>query len=171
MKKTQPHIIRLWNPLFPKLYTRDEEGHIENYPVDLTPEEIVSYQEQILTAIERAWRLDDGVQGLAKDLKSERLMEKVVGIHPSVEEWENQLWGITEVRLLDSLTEEEHRLLVEEITGQFSDGWGEAFEQRQINTPEGELHISFWSSESWFFIKPEEEMLIEFSEGTQMKLN
>lgn len=99
------------------------------------------------------------------------LTEKVVGIHPTVEEWENQLWGITEVRLLDSLTEEEHRLLVDELTAQFSDGWGEAFEQRPINTPEGELHISFWNSGSQFFIKQEEEMLMELSETTQMRLN
>jgi hypothetical protein len=48
--------------------------------------------------------------------------------------------------------------LKSEWCGQESDGWGEGAEQRPIRTSKGELYVSFWSSNSDFFIKTEEEL-------------
>ena len=42
--------------------------------------------------------------------------------------------------------------------GQESDGWGEGFEQRPIQTLEGELYVSFWNSGNDFFIATEEQL-------------
>lgn len=170
MHKKELQTIRLWNPLFPKTYERDHDGHVANYPTSLSASEIVSYQEKILAAIDQLKHPDEGERGLAIYLDPEVLAEKVYSIHPSVEEWDNQLWGITEIQTHDSLDEEEYRYLVEMLEGQFADGWGEKLEQRPIVIPEGELYLSFWTLGDGFFIKLEEEMLRELSESTGLSI-
>lgn len=39
--------------------------------------------------------------------------------------------------------------LVDFITGQFSDGWGETFEQDVFDTCDEDFYASFWWSENW----------------------
>mgnify|MGYP000854494526 CR=1 FL=1 len=48
--------------------------------------------------------------------------------------------------------------IAEWLSGQFSDGWGEGLEQREIKVDDGELYVSFWDSSNRFFIKPEDEL-------------
>lgn len=64
------------------------------------------------------------------------------------------------------LTEVETAKLLDFITGQLSDGWGEGFEQRPIKTNDGEIFVSFWNSED-FFIKPEQEL----KQGAEQNFN
>jgi hypothetical protein len=45
--------LRLWNPLFPHIYPRNEWGDLENNPVDLSAGEILEYEDKILDLIER----------------------------------------------------------------------------------------------------------------------
>ena len=77
---------------------------------------------------------------------------------PSVELWKNELWGVLEVKTYGELTDGELKELVEEWNGQASDGWGECFEQRPIETSEGELYVSFWNSGKDFSIQTEKEL-------------
>jgi hypothetical protein len=37
------------------------------------------------------------------------------------------------------------------------DGWGEGFEQREIETDIGDIYVSFWNYRDWF-IKSAEEL-------------
>ena len=53
MEKQELQALRLWNPLFPKIYRKNEWGDTENEPEDIDANEIVEYQEEILAAIER----------------------------------------------------------------------------------------------------------------------
>jgi len=39
--------------------------------------------------------------------------------------------------------------LVSFVTGQFSDGWGETFEQQEFNTGAENFYASFWRKENW----------------------
>ncbi len=53
MEKKGLQTLRLWNPLFTKIYRKNEWGDTENEPEDMDTNEIVEYQEEILAAIER----------------------------------------------------------------------------------------------------------------------
>lgn len=62
--------------------------------------------------------------GLAVYLDDD-LSRKVYSINPTVEEWNGELWGVTELQTHDTLSPFELAELTEWISGQFSDGWGE----------------------------------------------
>lgn len=56
------------------------------------------------------------------------------------------------------LTHTEESILVDDITGQFSDGWGEHFEQWEVKTSDGaELFVSFWQSGPGYQLTQEPE--------------
>lgn len=150
--------LRLISPLFPHLYRKNEYGVLENEPEDLSPHELLSYQEQIKAAIASDRSLIDNPRGLAEYLHDAALQQKIVSILPSVEERDGALWGVTEVQLSQPLTPEKLGQLTEWLEGQLADGWGEGFEQKAIPILEGELSISFWNSSDQFFIKPEDEL-------------
>ena len=59
---------------------------------------------------------------------------KVLSAIPSVELRDGELMGCTTVRLKEPLNDVEMKALQEYLRGQFSDGWGEGFEQWEIYT-------------------------------------
>ena len=63
-----------------------------------------------------------------------------------------------DVRLTEPMTEEEEKELRDWIRGQNSDGLGEGFEQRPINTDEGDLYVSYWNSSDEYFLCTEDEL-------------
>lgn len=161
--------LRLWNPLFPHIYPRNEWGDLENNPVDLSAGEILEYEDKILDLIERERLSDEGKRGLAVYLDDD-LSRKVHSISPSVEEWNGELWGVTEVQTYCDLSPSEFSELTDWLTGQFSDGWGEGLEQREIKVDDGELCVSFWDNSDRFFIKPEDELKNSQSSGFGMTM-
>ena len=75
---------------------------------------------------------------------SDSIKEKVKSAVVSVESAEDILYGCTTLHLKENLTSEEFHELCEYITGQYSDGWGEGFEQRNIQVDGGTLNVHFW---------------------------
>lgn len=147
--------LRLFSPLFPCIYRKNEGGDLENESEDLAPGEVLEYEDEILTLIKKERLPSEGNRGLAVYL-DDNLSQKIYSITPSVEEWNDELWGVTEVQTQDELSSSELTELTEWLSGQFSDGWGEDLEQREIKVDDGELYISFWDHSDRFFIKPED---------------
>ena len=85
------------------------------------------------------------------------IKEKVVSAVPSVKESDGVLYGCTTLELKEYLETEELSELCEYLTGQYSDGWGEGFEQQEIQVDGGELHVHFWQPRDYLFeqVKPE----------------
>lgn len=75
---------------------------------------------------------------------SDSIKEKVKSAIVSVESAEGVLYGCTTLRLKEYLESEELQELCDYITGQYSDGWGEEFEQRDIRVDGGTLNVHFW---------------------------
>lgn len=86
--------------------------------------------------------------------------DKLVSAEWTVEERNGELYGCVNVRLREVLTEEEEESLKDWIVGQNSDGFGESFEQRPLETEEGDLYISFWNAGKDYFIYNKDEMEI-----------
>ena len=127
------------------------------------------YETQILELIQREHLDHEGQRGLALYLDNQLLARKICSMHPTVEVWHGELWGVLEIKSRGTLSEKELEAVKEYWQGQESDGWGEGFEQREIQTLEGELYVSFWNSGDDFFIKTEEE-LKESKQGSVMRM-
>ena len=155
--KNELQSLRLFSPLFPHLYRKNEWGDLDDYREDLSAGEVLEYEDEILAHIQKEKLPDEGERGLAVYLDDD-LSQKVYSINPSVEEWNGELWGVTEVQTHGSLSAPELVELTEWLSSQFSDGWGEGLEQREIKIDDGELYLSFWDSSDRFFIKPEDEL-------------
>ena len=132
--------------------------------------DICDYQEDILSLIEREHLDTEGDRGLAVYLDHVLLRRKVYSMNPTVEIWQGELWGVLEVRTHGKLSAGEMQELISEWSGQCSDGWGEGFEQRPINTGDGELYVSFWNAGSDFSIRPEQELKGEQAQGFGMQM-
>lgn len=83
------------------------------------------------------------------------IKEKVTSAVVSVKEVEGVLYGCTTLALKEFLDEAEMKELCDYITGQYSDGWGEGFEQRDIEVEGGTLNVHFWKRNGFCFKEQE----------------
>ena len=123
---------------------------------DLTP--YASEIQEKITEYSRVGHEDDKTDNLMDYFDgSAAIKEKVVSAVPSVKESDGVLYGCTTLELKEYLETEELSELCEYLTGQYSDGWGEGFEQQGIQVDEGELYIHFWQPKGYLFeqVKPE----------------
>ena len=155
--KSELQTLRLFSPLFPHIYRKNAWGDLDDYREDLSAGEVLEYEDKILALIQKEKLPSEGERGLAVYLDDD-LSRKVYSINPTVEEWNGELWGVTQVQTYGTLSLSELVELNEWISSQFSDGWGEGLEQREIKVDDGELYLSFWDSSDRFFIKPEDEL-------------
>lgn len=99
-------------------------------------------------------------RGLAVYFHDENLDQKVLSAMPGVETRNGDIYGVITVKSYGELNKVEMIDLVNDLTGQLSDGFGEGFEQREIRLGNEDVYISFWNSED-YFLKPESEVFPE----------
>lgn len=76
--------------------------------------------------------------------EDDSLRSKVIRAVPCVDEVNGELVGSLCVDTNAELTTEEQTKLCDYISGQYSDGWGEGFEQREVDVGDGKLYVHFW---------------------------
>lgn len=81
---------------------------------------------------------------------SPAIKEKVESAVVSVKEIDQVLYGCATLQLKDYLESHEMTELCGYITGQYSDGWGEGFEQRDICVDGGMINVHFWQPSDRF---------------------
>lgn len=144
--------MKFYSPLTADFFPNDTEDLDDDYSeyegIPYTGKELAGYRDVIRDAIYedvkdfygdlmRYYREDDSVRS------------KVVSAVPSVEICGNKLCGCLTVELKETLLDDEQTVLCNYISGQYSDGWGEGFEQRDIRVDDGTLAVHFWQEDGF----------------------
>lgn len=133
--------------------------------------DLMPYAEEIEKAVYEDDCASEDVRGLMHYFDRDReVAAKVASAWPSVKEVDGEPYGVLTCEITEPLTEREISVLKDYWTGQMSDGWGEGFEQQPIQTEEGELYVSFWSSENFWKVMTAEELGIEQEQEMEISL-
>lgn len=131
------------------------ESEYDGFPLDGA--DLVQYQDAIQEMVDRENALgsEDGKPCNLMDYfdGDPAIAEKVESAVVSVQEADGVLHGCTTLQLREPLEVGELAELCEYLTGQYSDGWGEGFEQRDIEVDGGTLNVHFWQSDGQFKFK------------------
>ena len=131
----------------------DEDGEL--YEIDNSM--LVDYEHDIREAIQKEQRRD--LNDMAHYYWGNGgVKAKLISAVWDVEQRNGELFGSIHIRLKEPLTDAETVALKEWISGQNSDGLGEGFEQRPIESEDGDLYISYWHSGDNYFLYDAEEM-------------
>ena len=153
-------LMKFYSPLtadfFPNEPDYEDEFYDEYEGCPLDGHDLLQYADAVDEAVKKdiADFNGDLMQYYHED---DSVRSKVVNAVPSVEIHGNKLCGCLNVELQESLNEGEQAVLCDYISGQYSDGWGEGFEQRDIRVEDGTLAVHFWQ-EDGFKMTPEREM-------------
>ena len=167
--------MKFYSPLtadfFPNEPDYEDEFYdeYEGYPQD--GHELLEYETAIRDAVENDTR-DFGGDLMQYYREDDSVRNKVVTAVPSVEVHGNKLCGCLTVELKEPLLDDEQTVLCNYISGQYSDGWGEGFEQRDIRVEEGTLAVHFWQEDGFkmtpTFEKTQEQ--VQMTQRPKMKL-
>ena len=145
-------MLKLYSPLTGDFYQNDVDEYgwnngVADYPTLFSGVDMAYYEESIQKAVKQRGSDDGGNLMLYFDEKENPgVKAKVLSAIPSVEIRGGELMGCTTIRLKEPLTGPEMQDLQEYLKGQFSDGWGEGFEQQEIQTGDGVLFVHFWEA-------------------------
>ena len=125
--------IHLLTELTGNLYSEESEweedwSESDEYGMPLDGTELADYEEVIREELKR-YGEDDLMQYFDG---SESIQGKIQSAVVTIENKDGILYGCTKLELNELLSQEELQEFTEYITGQYSDGWGEGFEQRDI---------------------------------------
>lgn len=142
--------IELLTPLSAEFYSDEPESEeVDMYEgVPLDGSDLAQYEGAIQEMVDQYNDFDepDGTPCNLMDYfdRNVSIKEKVTSAVVSVKNVNDVLYGCTTLQLKEFLDADELNELCDYITGQYSDGWGEGFEQREIPVDGGYLSVHFW---------------------------
>nr|WP_288885226.1 hypothetical protein [uncultured Blautia sp.] len=142
--------IELLTPLSAEFYPDEPESEeVDMYDgVPLDGSDLAQYEGAIQKMVDQYndFGQPDGTPCNLMDYfdSNPAIKEKVTSAVVSVKNVDDALYGCTTLHLKEFLEADELTELCEYITGQYSDGWGEGFEQREIQVDGGYLNVHFW---------------------------
>lgn len=136
--------LYLLSPLQAEFYENESD---RMYPDDVMDgRALAAYGEEILQKMRE--RADYAGEDLMEYYdEKDSVKEKVTNLELSVVLKDEELMGCAEVTINAPLNRWEMNQLEDYLTGQYSDGWGEGFEQQDIPVEDGVLNVHFWNSE------------------------
>lgn len=156
--------MKFYSPLtadfFPNEPDYEDEFYDEYEGCPLDGHDLLQYADAVDEAVKKdiADFNGDLMQYYHED---DSVRSKVVSAVPSVEICGNKLCGCLTVELKETLLDDEQTVLCNYISGQYSDGWGEGFEQRKIDVGDGKLYVHFWQDHD-FELKRDVPDMTEF---------
>lgn len=162
----EPTTMKLYMPLTADHFGYNEYGDLEDNSTPLDGRDLLAYADTILAALFKNRMPEEAERGIMHWYnKPDSVTDKVKSVVFTAEDWDGQLWGVAECRVAGTLTPEELTALKEYISGQASDGWGEGFEQREIDIGNGELYVHLWNWDNWSIQTEEEQFAPRLAEG------
>ena len=157
--------LKLFMPLTADYFEPDEWGDISEEGWTLDGRELLEHRNSILASLLQEREPEEAQRGLMHYYQEDDgISRKVLSYVFTVEEREGQLWGVAECRVQGKLTPEELEQLMESVSGQASDGFGESYEQHPIRVGDGELYVHLWQSRSWSIMTEQDRFDPHFSE-------
>lgn len=152
---------KLYCPLTFQIESEEDEDYGDLTEVDSA--NYIYYDDEINEKIRQEFEhdKDEREHGLNAYTRSDYLAKKVYSIFPSVETRDGDLYGVVTIKSYGELDKGDLIELAEETESQMSDGFGEGFEQREIELGEDNVYISFWHSGDDYYMKPESEVFSE----------
>lgn len=156
--------MKFYSPLTADFFPNDTEDLGDDYSeyegCPLDGHDLLQYADAVDEAVKKdiADFNGDLMQYYHED---DSVRRKVVSAVPSVEIRGKKLCGCLTVELREPLNEGEQAALCDYISGQYSDGWGEGFEQREIEVEDGKLYVHFWQDHD-FELKRDVPDMTEF---------
>ena len=138
--------FKLYSPLTAELVYHDPEDWCSDEVLALDGRAIVENEAEILAQIEQE---GDQLEQYLDTESDSYLAAHVKSIVVSVEKRNGSLCGCATVVVDEDLTKRGWKELKDYLSGQYSDGWGEGFEQRDIQIAEGILNVHFWQPENF----------------------
>lgn len=168
--------LKLYSPLTGDFYRNDADEYgwnneVTDYPTLFSGADMSYYEDSIRRTAEQYSR---DLAAYLSEGQNPEVKAKVRSAVPSVEIRNGELMGCTTVKLREPPTDTEMKDFQDYLKGQFSDGWGEGFEQREIQTGDGVLYVHF--EEEPFDFEVEQGNGLEYSKASpvpnrpQMKL-
>lgn len=139
--------LKLYSPLTADYFA---SGHEYDEPQLLKAQWLEEFQCDIEKALSQECSYGENGIDLYQ-YSDEEVCEKVKAIDVTVCCRKGQLMACTTVRLNQSLTDTEMQDLQDFVTGQFSDAWGEHFEQQEIRVDGGTIYVHFWQADDFSF--------------------
>lgn len=133
----------------------------ESYTEDVESYELLEYLEEIQKLFTREPE-DELAQYIWEDGERDRLIHGIVTeIWVGVKVIEKDLYSWTEVTAKRELTETEMEALLDYLTGQFSDGYGEGLEQHSFNSYTDTETSEEWDEEEQEYYENEYDVQVE----------
>ena len=157
--------VKFYSPLtadfFPNEPDYEDEFYDEYEGCPLDGHDLLQYADAVDEAVKKDIADFNGnlMQYYRED---DSVRRKVVRAVPNVDEVNGELVGSLWVDTDAPLTAEEQAVFCAYISGQYSDGWGEGFEQREIDVGDGKLYVHFWQDHD-FELKRDVPDMTEFN--------
>lgn len=142
-------VFKLYSPLTAEFMSDESVLWRDEDTVELHGYGLTDYADAISQEIERE---GEHLEQYLDAVNEPYLAAHVKSIRLSVEERGGELCGCATVVVDEDLTERGWNELQEYLSGQYSDGWGDGFEQRDIQIEDGILNVHFWQPEQFDFV-------------------